>query len=579
MSVPQVIRVWHEVVRQPREFLALSRVVVEVSGRSGVRWFRLANPTRLVLDLQPARAAVSGGNLPVANPPVLAVRWASHPGDRVRVVLDLSRQAAFRLGWLDGPPRLTVDVDRSEVAVYRHDEARLEVLPFDEYLTGVLAAEMPPGFQGEALKAQAVASRTYALRRHRGFGGPGCTRHPGADLCDDPTHCQGYRSPESLRAEWGEDFERRWTALASAVDATRHLFLTYGAAVADAVFHSTCGGHTAAAEELWGTQVPYLAGVPCEYCQISPHYRRTVRFDLAEAGRRLKLDFASVRRRTPSGRAAEVVLAGRSVGGGDASMNLELGSSLVEALGGELVVTVRGRGHGVGLCQWGAEGQARLGRTFREILRYYYPGAVLSGVAFPSLPGGIDDGGPGAEPAPLPVVVLDPGHGGADPGATGPGGSAEKHVNLAVALAASEALSGRTELHLTRRDDRTVPLGERAELASATRAALFVSVHANGSVDQRATGTETYHYPTSTLGATLAGFIQRRLVEALGRRDRGVKPGDYFVLRETPCPAALVEVLFITNPEEERLLASGQVQRRAGEAIAAGILDYLARVR
>ncbi len=179
----------------------------------------------------------------------------------------------------------------------------------------------------------------------------------------------------------------------------------------------------------------------------------------------------------------------------------------------------------------------------------------------------------------LPVVVLDPGHGGTDPGAVGVGGIAEKTVNLAIALYAAKALVGRAQAVLTRQDDRTVSLKARTDLSNARKAALFVSVHCNAFSDPRANGTETYFLRYSRVGRPLATYIHLRLISALGRRDRGVKEAGFWVLRYTLCPAALAEVAFVTNPTEAALLRTPAFQERAGKAIAAGIIDYLDRPR
>lgn len=589
MAGQQVLRIRHELYQDPKSYLLASRVTVETTGTIGFKWFRLESPDRVVFDFSPAGVELPDGALPADDGLVKTVRWARQPGDTVRVVLDLARPAPFRARWLSGPPRLVIDVDRLEVTLYDHRRSTLLVLPFDDYLVGVLAAEMPAGFQVEALKAQAVAARTYALRKLRVFGGSGCAKNPGADLCSDPGHCQGYLGRDELRAAWKEDFDKNLARLAGAVAGTRELVLAFGGALADAVYHSTCGGHTASAAEVWGRPVPYLPGAPCEYCVISPHYRETRRLPLAELDRSLGSPLLAVESVTPSGRAERVVAGARALSGAEARQRFGLSSGLIEDIAGDVAITTRGWGHGVGLCQWGAEGQARLGRTFREILSYYYPGASVAGVPFsppdgpeqPPVPGPSPGPrpGPAPSPGPLPVVVLDPGHGGSDPGATGPGGETEKDANLAIALVAAEFLDGRVDLSLTRRDDSTVSLRQRTDLANSKRAALFVSIHNNGSVDPRASGTETYHYPTSRLGASLATFIQKRLVAALRRPDRGVKQAHFFVLRETACPAALAEGLFVTNPDEAALLRSPAVQRAAGEAIAAGILDYIGRVR
>lgn len=579
--------------RNPDSYLAASRIRITAEQPTAYRWFTLLDRPRLVLDLSPARTETPSGSLPVADGLVRAVRWSGHPNRRVRVVFDLERPAPHRAFWLTEPPELVVDIDRVQVTLYVHESSGLEVLPLDEYLVGVLAAMMPATFAGEALKAQAVAARTYVLKRLREFGGGGCSVHPGADVCTDPGHCQGYTGPAERRDRWREDHELFEARLREAVSLTSRRFLRYGQAPADAVYHSTCGGHTASASEAWGSEVPYLRGVPCEYCQISPRYRSTKRFSLSDFSRLVGADVLRVVKRTTSGRAQEVSACGRDLTGPTLRHILGLHSTSVGEISGEVVVGTNGYGHGVGLCQWGAEGQARLGRSYREILYYYYSDVTLAGLPLSPADGEgkVDDPGPvphpepspeptpGPDPAPRPRIVLDPGHGGRDPGAVGPQDLYEKDVNLAVALAAAEVLAGRVDLALTRDRDVTISLRARTDLADRTGALLFVSVHANGSVYPEANGTETFHYPGSRLGSRLAESLQARLLAALGRRDRGVKQADFFVLRETRCPAALVELLFVTNPEEARELADPAVQRRAGEAVAAGILGYLESVR
>lgn len=173
------------------------------------------------------------------------------------------------------------------------------------------------------------------------------------------------------------------------------------------------------------------------------------------------------------------------------------------------------------------------------------------------------------------MVVIDPGHGGTDPGATGPGGLEEKTANLAIARAMAAALAGQAETVLTRQGDTTTSLKARTDLANLRKATLFVSVHNNAATSPQANGTETYHYPGSRLGTLLAQCIQKRLLAALQRRDRGVKEANFYVLRRTNCPAALAEVAFVSNPQEAALLATADFANRAGRALAAAVVDYL----
>lgn len=183
---------------------------------------------------------------------------------------------------------------------------------------------------------------------------------------------------------------------------------------------------------------------------------------------------------------------------------------------------------------------------------------------------------PAPGPAGRPVVVLDPGHGGSDPGAPGPGSLEEKDIALAIARKARALLDeAGLRVVLTRDGDRTIGLYERAAVPGRVGAALFVSIHANASPLRSTAGIETYYYPGSPAGRRLAAVLQRTLVSRLGRPDRGVQAADFVVVREPAVPAALVECGYLTNREEARLLASEDYQLRVARAIADGVLSYL----
>jgi len=179
------------------------------------------------------------------------------------------------------------------------------------------------------------------------------------------------------------------------------------------------------------------------------------------------------------------------------------------------------------------------------------------------------------------IVVIDPGHGGHDPGAIGWLGLQEKEVTLAIArLIELEAFLSepRLKIVLTRRTDVYVPLKERVELASRLGAALYLSIHTNAHRNLQVKGIETL-LPESWRGRSwaslsLAKRLQRSLIRELGAPDRGVKYQRLY-LRWSHVPAALVEVGFITNPEEARRLASLSYQYEIARAILAGIKEYL----
>lgn len=181
------------------------------------------------------------------------------------------------------------------------------------------------------------------------------------------------------------------------------------------------------------------------------------------------------------------------------------------------------------------------------------------------------------------VIVLDAGHGGRDPGAIGPTGVREKDVILAITLEAARLLRQQgAEVILTRQSDAAVELLQRAEIANQAGADVFVSIHGNANVDRSKHGTSTYWWPypdVTTPGQIaarerLAGALQAALLGELQRHDLGLYQARFAVLRATNMPSVLLEVAFVSNPVEERLLADPAFQNRAAAAIAAGLQAY-----
>lgn len=175
------------------------------------------------------------------------------------------------------------------------------------------------------------------------------------------------------------------------------------------------------------------------------------------------------------------------------------------------------------------------------------------------------------------VVVIDPGHGGSDPGTISITNKPEKEYNLALAHKVQALLLNEPniELVMTREGDTYPTRPERVQLANQLNADVFVSIHGNSVKSApQATGTETYYYQRSN-SKELATIIHQRLVKAMGLRDRGVKNGNLEVIRDTTMPAVLLEVGFLSNVLDEELMSSEVVQMKAAQAIADGIKEYL----
>lgn len=174
-------------------------------------------------------------------------------------------------------------------------------------------------------------------------------------------------------------------------------------------------------------------------------------------------------------------------------------------------------------------------------------------------------------------ICLDPGHGGEDPGAVGRSGLKEKDINLQVALKVAEQLIEKYAVNMTRVDDEYVSLSKRCEIANQSKSQLFVSIHCNAAENTGANGIETYHYYASDRGRHLARGIQWGLIALTDRKDRGVKEAGFQVLRGTVMPAALVELGFISNDEEEKLLQNEEYQVACAKSIVRGIEEFFDR--
>ncbi len=174
------------------------------------------------------------------------------------------------------------------------------------------------------------------------------------------------------------------------------------------------------------------------------------------------------------------------------------------------------------------------------------------------------------------VVVIDPGHGGRDPGAVGIGGLQEKQVIFPISLRVAELLEQQgVVVVMTRREDITLDLQARVDIANRARGNIFLSIHANAISMSRpdVNGVETYF--ASESGRRLAATIQSNMLAATGMRDRGVKQARFYVIRHTNMPAALVEVGFVTGAQDAPRLADPAWRETAAQAIARGILQYI----
>lgn len=254
------------------------------------------------------------------------------------------------------------------------DEVRQ--MPLEEYLVGVVLGEMPASFSMEALKAQAVAARTCALE----WSSAG-SKHPNGGVCVNYKCCQSYVNPERYGGT-----EKMLSRVKTAVAETAGQVLTYDGALIQATYFSCSGGKTEDAVAVWGESVPYLQSVVSPGEEWSPIYEDAVFFTPSEfaacLGRDLTGDCAGWLgqiNRTRGGGVDSMVIGGVRYSGTHLRSLLSLNSTAftMKAEKGGITVTTTGKGHRVGMSQYGAETMARDGSSFSDILGHYYPGTRI----------------------------------------------------------------------------------------------------------------------------------------------------------------------------------------------------------
>lgn len=288
---------------------------------------------------------------------------------------------------LSGPPAAGTRDSAVELQVLLNGE--VQTMDLGSYLWGVVAAEMPASFEEEALRAQAVAARTYTFH----CMADGNPSHPQAHICGDPGCCQAWMDYETRMAEWGADAQTYADKVTEAVRSTDGLALYYDGAPILAAFHAASAGSTKSALEVWGEDYPYLQEVSSpEDDTLVPNYYSSLTISAKKFAKKLKKAhpeadlsekdcakwFGAVEQ-DPAGLPVSVTIGGVSVSTVELRSLFELRSSSlsVEGKDGKVTFYVTGYGHGVGMSQYGANALAKEGKRAEEILAWYYPEAEL----------------------------------------------------------------------------------------------------------------------------------------------------------------------------------------------------------
>ncbi len=267
-------------------------------------------------------------------------------------------------------------------------DGRLVQMSLEDYVFDVVAAEMPASFAPEALKAQAVAARTFTLRKIM-YGG--CNSLKGADVCSKSNHCQAFTTDVQRRSRWKGDYDTYTAKLRAAVEETSGQILTYDDVPILMLYHASSYGYTEDVEKVYSQALPYLRSVSSPEEGVDKvttreefsrsYFARAInaRYPKAALKAAQLEEQVAVVSRYDSGRVKSIRVGGVTISGTDFRHVIEMRSTnfTVDFDGNSVILTTRGYGHGVGMSQTGANVMAQEGSTYQDILFHYYTGVQL----------------------------------------------------------------------------------------------------------------------------------------------------------------------------------------------------------
>ena len=281
------------------------------------------------------------------------------------------------------------------VKVYNSDSNKIEEYNLEDYIVGVVSSEMPAAFDIEAIKAQAVAARTFYFSKRL----QKCPKAKGAEICNT-THCQVYMSKEKRFSEWGNasKAEEYWNKICEAVEATKGQVLVYDNSIVKyPQFFSTSWGKTEDAKEVFSNDIPYLKSIDSPGEENSKKYETNKDIKISEFIRIVNRNYpkaklstsnvqynTSVISRTESGAVKEIKIGGEVISGIDFRKMFDLNSANFKIAFNNKTISIscKGYGHGVGMSQFGADAMAKEGKKYDEILKHYYSGVQIEKIKY-----------------------------------------------------------------------------------------------------------------------------------------------------------------------------------------------------
>jgi stage II sporulation protein D len=452
--------------------------------------------------------------------------------------------------------------------LYSNKTKSIQDKEFEELVASITASNLIGSYNLETIKAFTIMARTELARKLSVYGGTGCSKHKGSDLCDESDHCIMYSYEEDVVDN----------IYYQAARSTKGAIITFDGKPIKPFFHYRCGGATENSENALGSKITYLRRVLCSYCRAIPDQDCEKQFTVDElehilSTRIVKPDnvFNSIMGMfedidvDDQGRVKSLKIGNRLFKGNELMELLQLNSTRFNYTPVKFLFKSIGMGHGLGLCICGANEMARIGRDYREILDYYYTGVKLETMDI------TEEG----KPLKGRKFVIDAGCGDEEGKLQQVNGLNEKDINLDIVLRLSRLLQNDgAAIRLTREGNENVALSDRAAISNTEKPEVFISILQNFFASAGVSGTEIYHFRGDKESERLSKLIIDEVCSAIGSKNRGVRTAEFYLLRQVRASAIILQLLYITNPDDAEKLADPLVRQKVAEAIHRAILKY-----
>jgi SpoIID/LytB domain protein len=449
------------------------------------------------------------------------------------------------------------------VTIYDVTKDKNIIYTIDDCIVQILAFEIQENFHIEVLRTFAIMIRTYIMRKMRLFDGKGCKKHPKADICNEPYHCIGLLPLEEIQ----EDKRKQLT---QAVEDTENKIITFQGKIIFPYYHDTCGGSTENSERVLGNTIQYARRVLCDHCKsTSPHWQSSVEFTLEELEEKLNVRFSKpssiegpdmdkilyMAERDKEGRIIQIKIGDKLIKGKDFQRKLGLYSTRFGWQPTGIKFFVQGKGDGIGLCQYGAQGLALEGKNAEEIIKYYFTGVKIENIPQWSI----------NIPLEGKIILIDAGHGGKELGIK-KNNIIEKDMNLKISLELGDLLKkAGAKAILTRDSDIYLSLEDRLHLSNQLQPHFMLSIHGNDSPTM-SNVTQIYVYPGDIEARDLGEFIIKELKYS-GIKCKDVIETELCLTRESKKSTLVLDIGYFN-------LENNNAINKIATAIYKGLLNY-----